>query len=153
MSFESWTWAPIGKTVLLWPRVTINMNWFDKKSKYNLRALCNHLQYSRGSCPSRVYFVHLPCLRVWRYSVLPLVVKGVPMDPNSEKYFPEWIWRWNAGHWWSNPKEPNTANKSKIGYTITKWRPKNQLPSRDIKFPTKNGKPLSRRNFSLKFGS
>ena len=19
---------------------------------------------------------------------------GVPMDPNSEKYFPEWIWRW-----------------------------------------------------------
>ena len=29
----------------------------------------------------------------------PSVVKGVPMDPNSEKYFSEWIWRWNAGHW------------------------------------------------------
>ena len=24
---------------------------------------------------------------------------GVPMDPNSEKYFPEWIWQWNSYHW------------------------------------------------------
>ena len=33
-------------------------------------------------------------------------------------------------------KNQNTAKKkSKIGYTITKWRPKNQFPSRDKKFP------------------
>ena len=50
-------------------------------------------------------------------------------------------------------KNQNTAKKLKIGYTITKWRPKKQFLFRDIKFPTKNGKPLSRRNFSLKFGS
>ena len=47
----------------------------------------------------------LPLYTTWltlkwsRPSALPLVVKGVPMDPNSEKYFPEWICRWNAGHW------------------------------------------------------
>ena len=37
-------------------------------------------------------------------------------------------------------KNQNRAKKSKIGYTITKWRPKYQFPSRDIKFLTKNGK-------------
>ena len=37
-------------------------------------------------------------------------------------------------------KKQNSAKKSKIGYTITKWRPKNQFLSRDIKFLTKNGK-------------
>ena len=41
-------------------------------------------------------------------------------------------------------KSQNAAKKkkkkTKIRYTITKWRPKNQFPSRDIKFPTKNGK-------------
>ena len=37
-------------------------------------------------------------------------------------------------------KQTNKQNKTKIGYTITKWRPKNQYPSRDIKFSTKNGK-------------
>ena len=44
-------------------------------------------------------------------------------------------------------KNQNTAKKSKIGYTITKWRPKKQFPSRDIKFLTKNGKPLSPKEF------
>ena len=37
-------------------------------------------------------------------------------------------------------KNQNSAKKSKIGYTITKWRPKNQFQFRDIKFLTKNGK-------------
>ena len=37
----------------------------------------------------------------------------------------------------------------KIGYTITKWRPKNKFPSRDIKFPTKNGKNTFPKEFSL----
>ena len=46
-------------------------------------------------------------------------------------------------------KNKNTAKKSKIGYTITKWRPKNQFPSRDIKFPTKNGKTTFSKEFSL----
>ena len=44
-------------------------------------------------------------------------------------------------------KNQNTAKKSKIGYTITKWRPKNQFPSRDIRFPTKNGKTTFSKDF------
>ena len=46
-------------------------------------------------------------------------------------------------------KNQNTAKKSKIGYTITKWRPKNQYPSRDIKFATKNGKTTFPKEFFL----
>ena len=46
-------------------------------------------------------------------------------------------------------KNQNTAKKSKIGYTITKWRPKKQFPSRDIKFPTKNGKTTFPKEFFL----
>ena len=56
-----------------------------------------------------------------------------------------------------NQKNQNTAKKkkkkkkkkTKIGYTITKWRPKNQFPSRDIKFPTKNGKTTFPKKFFL----
>ena len=44
-------------------------------------------------------------------------------------------------------KNQNTAKKSKIGYTITKWRPKNQFL--DIKFPTKNGKTTFPKEFFL----
>ena len=46
-------------------------------------------------------------------------------------------------------KNQNTAKKSKIGYTITKWRPKNQFPSRHIKFPTKNWKTTFPEEFFL----
>ena len=46
-------------------------------------------------------------------------------------------------------KNHKTAKKSKIGYTITKWRPKKQFPSRDIKFPTKNGKTTFPKEFFL----
>ena len=46
-------------------------------------------------------------------------------------------------------KNQNTAKKSKIEYAITKWRPKNQFPSRDIKFPTKNGKTTFPKEFFL----
>ena len=46
-------------------------------------------------------------------------------------------------------KNQNTAKKSKIGYTFTKWRPKNQFPSRDIQFPTKNGKTTFPKEFFL----
>ena len=46
-------------------------------------------------------------------------------------------------------KNQNTTKKSKIGYAITKWRPKNQFPSRDIKFPTKNGKTTFSKEFFL----
>ena len=46
-------------------------------------------------------------------------------------------------------KNQNTARKSKIGYTITKWPPKKQFPSRDIKFPTKNGKTTFPKEFFL----
>ena len=47
-------------------------------------------------------------------------------------------------------KNQNTAKKSKIGYTITKWRPKNQFPSiSDKKFPTKNGKTTFPKEFFL----
>ena len=39
-------------------------------------------------------------------------------------------------------KNQNTAKKLKMGYAITKWRPKKQFLSRDIKFLTKNGKTI-----------
>ena len=47
-------------------------------------------------------------------------------------------------------KNQNTAKKSKIGYTITRWRPKNQFLSRDIKFLTKNWKTTFPKEFLLK---
>ena len=46
-------------------------------------------------------------------------------------------------------KNQNTTKKSKIGYTITKWRPNNQFPSRDKKIPTKNGKTTFPKEFFL----
>ena len=46
-------------------------------------------------------------------------------------------------------KNQNTAKKSKIGYTISKWRPKNQFPSRDIKLTTKNRKTTFPKEFFL----
>ena len=49
-------------------------------------------------------------------------------------------------------KNQNTAKKkkkSKIVYTITKWRPKNPFLYCDIKFPTKNGKTTFPREFFL----
>ena len=46
-------------------------------------------------------------------------------------------------------KNQNTAKKSKIGYTITKWRPKKQFLSRDIKFQTKNGETTFPKEFFL----
>ena len=50
-------------------------------------------------------------------------------------------------------KNQSTTKKSKIGYTITKWRQKNkkqkQFPSRDIKFPTKNGKATFPKEFFI----
>ena len=46
-------------------------------------------------------------------------------------------------------KNQSTAKKSKIGYTITKWRPKKQFLFQDIKFPTKNGKTTFPKEFFL----
>ena len=46
-------------------------------------------------------------------------------------------------------KNQNTAKKLKIGFTITKWRPKNQFLSRDKKFSTKNGKTTFPKEFFL----
>ena len=46
-------------------------------------------------------------------------------------------------------KNQNTGKKLKIGYKITKWRPKNQFLFRDIKFPTKNGKTTFPKEFFL----
>ena len=46
-------------------------------------------------------------------------------------------------------KNQNTAKKSKIGSTITKWRPKNQFLFPDIKFSTKNGKTTFPKDFFL----
>ena len=46
-------------------------------------------------------------------------------------------------------KNQITAKKSKIGYSITKWRPKKQLLSRDIKFSTKNGKTTFPKEFFI----
>ena len=50
-------------------------------------------------------------------------------------------------------KNENIAKKIKNRIYNYKMAAKKPFLSRDIKFPTKMGKPLSRRNFSLKFGS
>ena len=59
-----------------------------------------------------------------RPSALPLVVKGVHMDPNSEKYFPNEFGGEMRATDKVIQKNQNTATKSKIGCTFTKWRPK-----------------------------
>ena len=46
-------------------------------------------------------------------------------------------------------KNQNSAKKWKIGYTITKWRPKDQFLSRDITFLTKIGKTTFPKEFFL----
>ena len=46
-------------------------------------------------------------------------------------------------------KNQNTGKQSKIGYKITKWRPKKQLLFRDIKFLTKYGKTTFPKEFFL----
>ena len=85
-----------------------------------------------------------------RPSGLPLVVKGGSLWTLTQKStFPN-----EFGGKMRAPdkviqKNHNTAKKSKIGYTITKWRPKNQFLSRDIKFPTKNGKTTFPQEFFL----
>ena len=72
------------------------------------------------------------------------------MDPNSEKRpFPNEFGGEMRATDKVIPKNQNTAKKSKIGYTITKWPPKNQILSREIKFPTKNGKTTFPKEFFL----
>ena len=46
-------------------------------------------------------------------------------------------------------KNQNSTKKSKIGYTITKWRPKNKFLFHDINFLTKNGKTTFPKEFFL----
>ena len=41
------------------------------------------------------FLLNILTLKWSRYWVLPLVVKGVPMDPNSENAFPEGMFRPN----------------------------------------------------------
>ena len=88
-----------------------------------------------------------------RYSVLPLVVNGggggslwtLTQKSTLKNEF--------GGEMRATDKviqnNQNTAKQSKIGYTITKWRPKNKFPSCDIKFPTENGKTTFPMEFFL----
>ena len=85
-----------------------------------------------------------------RPSALPLVVKGGSLwTLTQESTFPNEF----GGKMQATDKviqnNQNTAKKSKIGYTITKWRPKNQFLSRDKKFSTKNGKTSLTKEFFL----
>ena len=85
-----------------------------------------------------------------RPSALPLVVKGGSLWTLTQKStFPNEF----GGEMLATDKviqkNQNTGKKSKIGYKITKWRPKNQFLFRDIKFPTKNGKTTFPKEFFL----
>ena len=50
-------------------------------------------------------------------------------------------------------KKKRKEKKRKSDKQLQNGGQKNQYPSRDIKFPTKNGKTTFPKNFSLKFGS
>ena len=98
----------------------------------------------------RLYHRQTLTLKWSRPSALPLVVKGGSLWTLTQKsVFPNEF----GGEMWDTDKviqkNRNTVKKSKIGYKITKWRPKNQFPSRDIKFPTKNGKTTFPKEFFL----
>ena len=86
-----------------------------------------------------------------RPSALPLVVKGGSLWTLTQKgALPNEF----GGEMWVTDKliqkNQNTAKKSKIRYTITKWRPKKkQFLFCDIKFPTKNGKTTFPKEFFL----
>ena len=76
-----------------------------------------------------------------RPSALPLVVKGGSLWTLTQKStFPNEFGGEMRATDKVIQKNQNTAKKLKIGYSMTKWRPKNQFLLRDIKFPTKNGK-------------
>ena len=81
----------------------------------------------------------------------PLVVKGGSLWTLSQKStFPnEFGGEMRATDKVIQKKQYTTKKKSKIRYIITKWRPKNQFPSGDIKFPTKNGKSTFPKEFFL----
>ena len=73
-----------------------------------------------------------------RPSALTLVVKGGSLWTLTQKsIFPNEFGGETLATDKVIQKNQNTAKKSKIGYTITKWRPKNQFLSHDIKFPSK----------------
>ena len=57
----------------------------------------------------------------------------VPMDLTQKSTFPNEFGDEMRATDKIIQKNQNTAKKSKIGYTITKWRPKNQFLSRDKK--------------------
>ena len=69
------------------------------------------------------------------------------MDPNSLSTFPNEFGGEMRATDKVIQKNQNRARTSKIGYTITKWRPKNQFPFREIKFSTKNGKTTFPKDF------
>ena len=83
-----------------------------------------------------------------RPSALPLVVKGGSLWTLTQKStFPNEFGDEMRATDKVIQKNQNTAKQSKIGYTITKWRTKNQFLSRDIKFLTKNGKTTFPKDF------
>ena len=85
-----------------------------------------------------------------RPSALPLVVKGGSLWTLTQKStFPNEFGGEMRATDKVIQKNQNTAKKSKIGYKITKWQPKNQFLFRDIKFPTKNGKTTFPKEFFL----
>ena len=85
-----------------------------------------------------------------RPSALPLVVKGGSLWTLTQKstFSNEFGGEMRATDKVIQ-KNQNTAKKSKIGYIITNWRPKNQFLFRDRKFPTKNGKTTFPKEFFL----
>ena len=85
-----------------------------------------------------------------RPSALPLVVKGGSLWILTQKStFPNEFGNEMRVTDKVIQKNQNTAKKSKIRYTITKWRPKKQFLSRNIKFLTKNGKTTFPKEFFL----
>ena len=85
-----------------------------------------------------------------RPSALPLVVKGGSLWTLTQKStFPNEFGGEMRATDKVIQKSQNTTKISKIEIKITKWRPKKQFLSRDIKFSTKNGKTTFPKEFSL----
>ena len=99
---------------------------------------------------NRLLYICVLTLKWSRPSVLPLVVKGGSLWTLTQKStFPNEFGGEMRATDKVIQKNQNTGKKLKIGYAITKWRPKNQFLSRDIKFLTKNGKTTFLKEFCL----
>ena len=99
--------------------------------------------------PHFVYAQSILTLKWPRYFYSRLCPGGVPMDPTVENHFPSRILQWNLHHKKSQFCKKNLEN-------VVPFQNGGQVTDfyfASFWFWPKFGKPLSQRNFSMKFGS